>query len=97
MGRYQSRQYSLVKNKGDIQLICGAPILPLSMKASSQGGGPAPVISQDFDDIIDEAIEVFRVLCLFKSKFDIDSPADKLLVYLTLWIQKCIQVLHLEG
>lgn len=94
MGRYQSRQYSLVKNKNDIQMICGAPILPLSIKSKSMG--PCPIIEQSFDDIIDEAIEVFRVICLFKSRFDIDTPADKLLVYLTLWIHKCIQVLYFE-
>lgn len=94
MVRYQSRQYSLVKNKGDIQLVCGAPVLPLSSKATTTG--PAPIVNQDFDDIIDEAIEVFRVVCLFKTKFDIDSPADKVLVYVTLWIHKCLQVLHCE-
>jgi len=95
MGRYQSRQYSLVKNKGDIRMVCGAPILPLSSKTIA--AGPGLVVNQDFEDIIDEAIDVFRVICLFKTRFDIDTPADKLLIYLTLWIHKCIQVLYLES
>ena len=94
MARYQSRQYSLVKNKGDIQIVCGAPVLPLSKKTVF--AGPGLVVDQEFDDIIDEAIEMFRIVCLFKTKFDIDSPADKVLMYVTLWIHKCIQVLHCE-
>ena len=77
-------------------MVCGAPILPLS-GGPGVTAGPGPLIDQKFDDIIDEAIEVFRIVCLFKTKFDIDSPADKLLIYLTLWIHKCLQVLSCES
>ena len=36
-------------------------------------------------DIIDEALSFFRANVLFR-KFDVKSPADKLLVYLTFYI-----------
>ena len=41
-------------------------------------------------DIIDEAIIYFRANVLFKN-FNIDGDADKLLVYITVFIQKCLE------
>ena len=45
-------------------------------------------------DIIDEAITFFRANVFFKN-FDIQSPADKLLVYLTFYINVALK--RLEG
>lgn len=41
-------------------------------------------------DIVDEAIAFFRANVLFRN-FEITGPADKLLVYLTLYISSCLQ------
>ncbi|CAH1419627.1 unnamed protein product [Lactuca virosa] len=69
---------------------CGCPLLPLK----SHIRGPAPVSDQATTDIIDEAITFFRANVFFKN-FDIQSPADKLLVYLTFYINVALK--RLEG
>ena len=70
-----------------IQLSCGVPLLPLR----TQTRGPAPKTT-DFD-IVDEAIQYFRPNVLFR-KYAIQSDADKLLIYLTLYISQCLKRLH---
>jgi len=52
------------------------------------GTGPAPK-SDESVDIIDEAITLFRSTILFKN-FSPKGPADKVIVYLTVFIQKCL-------
>ena len=41
------------------------------------------------EDIIDESISLFRANCLFKN-FEIKGPEDRVLIYLTLFIQECL-------
>jgi actin related protein 2/3 complex subunit 3 len=45
-------------------------------------------------DIIDEAINYFRANVLFR-KFEVKSSSDKLLIYLTLYINMCLK--RIEG
>lgn len=52
------------------------------------GSGPAPK-SDEEKDIVDEAITLFRATIMFKN-FKPEGPADKLIVYLTVFIQKCL-------
>ncbi|PWA94513.1 actin-related protein C3 [Artemisia annua] len=73
-----------------ITKACGCPLLPLK----SHIRGPAPVSDQATTDIIDEAITFFRANVFFKN-FDIQSPADKLLIYLTFYINVALK--RLEG
>ncbi|RAL50143.1 unnamed protein product [Cuscuta campestris] len=80
---------SFVEEEG-IAIACGCPLLPLK----SHIKGPAPVSEQDSTDIIDEAITFFRANVFFKN-FDIKSSADKLLIYLTLYINVALK--RLEG
>ena len=70
-----------------IHASCGVPLLPLR----TQTRGPAPKTT-DFD-IVDEAIQYFRPNVLFR-KYAIQSDADKLLIYLTLYISQCLKRLH---
>ncbi len=70
-----------------IQSSCGIPLLPLR----TQTRGPAPKTT-DFD-IVDEAIQYFRPNVLFR-KYAIESDADKLLIYLTLYISQCLKRLQ---
>ena len=46
----------------------------------------------DAEDIIDEALSFFRAQCLFKN-YEVHGPADKTLIYLTCFIQKCLEVI----
>ena len=52
--------------------------------------GPAPKADFEGDDIIDEAINQFRANILFKN-YDVRGPADKTLIYLTVFIQKVLE------
>lgn len=80
---------SFVDEEG-ISKACGCPLLPLKTHIR----GPAPVSGQDTTDIVDEAITFFRANVFFKN-FDIKSSSDKLLIYLTLYIN--IALKRLEG
>lgn len=51
-------------------------------------------LSSDTTDIVDEAITFFRANVFFRN-FDIKSPADKLLIYLTFYINVALK--RLEG
>lgn len=64
-------------------------LLPLR----TQTNGPAPLTKDR--DIIDEALEFFRVNVLFKS-FDIKGPADVVLVYLLVCIGQCFKITENE-
>ncbi|PPR86368.1 hypothetical protein GOBAR_AA34320 [Gossypium barbadense] len=60
----------------------------------SRKKGPAPVSEQGKTDIVDEAITFFRCNVFFRN-FDIKGPADKLLIYLTFYINLSLR--KLEG
>lgn len=70
----------------------GMTLLPIKSKIK----GAAPSAPEDADDVIDEAINTFRANVLFAS-FDIQGGADRLLVYLTLYIQQCLCRLDAKG
>ncbi|KAF7806450.1 monogalactosyldiacylglycerol synthase 2, chloroplastic-like [Senna tora] len=80
---------SFVDEEG-VDKACGCPLLPLK----SHIKGPAPTSDQDRTDIVDEAITFFRANVFFRN-FDIKSPADKLLIYLTFYINVALK--RLEG
>ncbi|XP_031481134.1 actin-related protein 2/3 complex subunit 3 [Nymphaea colorata] len=82
--------HSSFVNEEGITKACGCPLLPLK----SHIKGPAPVSDQGALDIVDEAITFFRANVFFRN-FDVKSSADKLLIYLTLYIN--IALKRLEG
>ena len=41
------------------------------------------------EDIVDETIALFRANCFFRN-FEIKGPADRVLIYLTLFLQECL-------
>ena len=45
------------------------------------------------DDVIDEAITQFRANILFKN-YNIKGSADKVIIYLTVFIQKCLETIN---
>ena len=52
--------------------------------------GPAPKADFEDEDIVDEAIQQFRANILFKN-YDVRGPADKTLIFLTVFIQKLLE------
>lgn len=68
----------------------GIPSLPIRKKSSAVLDAKKFANNDGSFDIIDEAIMYFRVNIFFKN-FPIDGPADKLLVYLTVFIQKILE------
>lgn len=68
------------------QLIGNMAMLPITTKIR----GPAPISADPSQpDIIEEALDLFRANCLFRN-FEIKGPADRLLIYLILFISDCI-------
>ncbi|KAH7958325.1 hypothetical protein HPB49_000846 [Dermacentor silvarum] len=63
-------------------------ILPIK----SQYRGPAPK-STDETDIIDEALYYFKANVFFRT-YEIKSEADRVLIYLTLYISECLKKLQ---
>ena len=53
-----------------------------------QAKGPAVTVHEH--DVVDEAISFFRANVLFRN-FEVKGPADKLLLYLTLYISACLK------
>ncbi|XP_037441105.1 actin-related protein 2/3 complex subunit 3-like [Triticum dicoccoides] len=72
-----------------ITKACGCPLLPLKTHIK----GPAPASDSDKADIVDEAITFFRANVFFKN-FHVKSPADKLLIYLTSYINIALKRLE---
>jgi actin related protein 2/3 complex subunit 3 len=70
-----------------LRVICGMGLMPLKTKYK----GPAPRFTGEADqpDIVDEAISFFKANVLFRN-FEVKGPADRVLVYLTLYISQCL-------
>ncbi|GAA0148571.1 actin or actin-binding cytoskeletal protein [Lithospermum erythrorhizon] len=88
--RFSKVYHSSFVDEDGVSKACGCPLLPLK----SHIKGPAPVSEQESTDIVDEAITFFRANVFFRN-FDIRSSADKLLIYLTFYIN--IALKRLEG
>jgi actin related protein 2/3 complex subunit 3 len=68
--------------------LCGLPVLPLKTKVR----GPAPTVDPptEEEDVVDEALRLFRANLLFRN-FELQGGGDRLLVYLTLFIHLCLK------
>ncbi len=73
-------------------MVCGVPILPLATGSNTEGPCSVLKSSPEFKDIVGEAIELFRFTILLKNRFDIHSAADKVLVYLIIWIKRLLEI-----
>lgn len=81
--------HSVYNDSKDVYLLGNMALLPFT----TQFGGPAQQygsLSPDTkQDIIDECLLYYRANCLFKN-FDIQGPADRLLLYGELFIGDCL-------
>ncbi|TPX48404.1 hypothetical protein SeMB42_g00021 [Synchytrium endobioticum] len=83
--------YHSTYNQGAYKAVGNLAILPLKSKIR----GPAvPWSSTDpaADDIVDEAISLFRANSFFRN-FEIKGNADRVLIYLILFISECLSKL----
>ena len=90
--------YHSIFNKADIsKKYCGIPVLEFKQnKNPTLDSSKIKVnLSEVEVDIIDEAIMYFRANVLFKN-FSIDGDSDKLLVYITVFIQKCLEAANVQ-
>jgi len=83
--------YHSKSNKNTAVVIGKIALLPL--KASPNVRGPAPPAPPTEEDIIDETIQFFRANVLFRN-YEVKGSADLLLIYLTVYITKCLQVIR---
>jgi len=68
------------------RVLCNMAILPVA----TQYKGPAPKPTDTTKpDIVDEALTFFKANVLFR-KYDFKGNADRVLVYLTLYISQCL-------
>ncbi|XP_063902012.1 actin-related protein 2/3 complex subunit 3-like [Zophobas morio] len=67
------------------QLLSNLSLLPLRTTYK----GPAPKADSSTEDVIDEAFKYYRANVFFK-QFEIKTPADRVLIYVTLFIQACL-------
>jgi actin related protein 2/3 complex subunit 3 len=72
-------------NTENYKLLGNVPVLPLKSKIR----GIAPPLPDDQDDIVDEALALFKANTFFRN-FDIKGGGDRVLIYLTLYIQECL-------
>jgi actin related protein 2/3 complex subunit 3 len=80
--------YHSMYNGAGFTELCGLPVLPLKTKVR----GPAPTVDPptEEEDVVDEALRLFRANLLFRN-FELQGGGDRLLVYLTLFIHACLK------
>lgn len=71
------------------QVIGNTAILPFK----TQFRGPAPLQTNQESDIIDETLYYFKANVFFRT-YEIKSEADRLLIYITLYITECLKKLQ---
>ena len=77
----------------DCKLLCGIPQMAFKANKIPNLDPSQKKNLKDSDlDIIDESIMNFRANVFFKN-FPLKGDADKLLVYITVFIQKCLEVI----
>ena len=64
-------------------MACGIALHPITAKATYD-------TDVSTHDIVDEAIKLFRANILFKN-YKIEGSGDRTLIYLTCFIQKCLE------
>jgi actin related protein 2/3 complex subunit 3 len=87
--------YNSVFNSQPYTTLCGIPYIDFKQnKIPDLSFDKLKLPLNEIDlDIIDEALIYFRANVLFKN-FPIKGDADKLLVYITVFISKCLEVAY---
>lgn len=77
-----------------VDKVGNVALLPVKSSGPSNGGTPVPSLPKTSTDpdIIDEALTYFKANVFFRT-YEIRSEADRVLIYLTLYIQDCLRKL----
>lgn len=75
--------YHSQQNTANSVLVCGLPVLPFNSSTEKPQAA-------DSRDIVEETLYNFRANVLFRN-FEVKGPADKLLIYLTLFVCQCLK------
>lgn len=102
--------HSAIEPREDTRTVCGCPILPirgsirgpappLEPQGADEDGAAVQIqasasASGEEEDIVDEALHLFRANVLFRS-FPVKRPGDRLLIYLTLYLSSCLKGGHM--
>lgn len=76
-------------NKEGGQELCGCAVLPIKPQGKTY---KLPATLPDDADIVDEALFYFRANVLFRT-YSVEGAADRVLIYLTLYITRLLQKL----
>ncbi|KZV77106.1 actin-related protein ARPC3 [Peniophora sp. CONT] len=80
--------HSAFNDEPDVRQVGNTSVLPI--KSTTRARGPAPIAADsNAADIVDEALDLFRANSLFRN-FEIKGPADRMLIYLILFISDCL-------
>ncbi|KAK1921697.1 actin-related protein 2/3 complex subunit 3 [Papiliotrema laurentii] len=78
--------HSSFNDDTSVRQVGNMALLPINTKIR----GPAPIAADPSQpDIIEESLDLFRANCLFRN-FEIKGPADRLMIYLILFISECL-------
>ncbi|CAG8605908.1 4741_t:CDS:2 [Ambispora leptoticha] len=77
--------HSQFNDATECRVLGNMALLPIKTKIR----GPAPPALADQKDIVDESLDLFRANCLFRN-FEIKGNADRVLIYLILFISDCL-------
>ncbi|KAF9177543.1 subunit of the Arp2/3 complex [Haplosporangium sp. Z 767] len=77
--------HSAFNEAADLRSVGSMAMLPIKTRVR----GPAPLADPNEEDIIDEALNLFRANVLFRN-FEIKGDADRVLIYLILFITECL-------
>ncbi|KAI9202934.1 actin-related protein 2/3 complex subunit 3 [Polychytrium aggregatum] len=69
----------------DARVLGSIPLLPIKTRVR----GNAPPAAPNADDIIDEALDLYRANSFYRN-FEIRGGSDRVLIYLILYIQECL-------
>eukprot|EP01133_Synstelium_polycarpum_P018077 gene18077-21601_t len=75
----------IASENANYRVIGNFPILPIKTAHK----GPAPKADASQPDVIDEALDLFKANILFRN-FEVQGNGDRVLIYLTLYITKCL-------
>ena len=78
-------------NDERVNEVCGMSILPINTRIK----GPCPQGSGQ-EDIIDETLKFYRANVLYAS-FEVKGGADRVLLFLTLYVSQCLKRLEKAG
>lgn len=85
--------YHAISSETYYQSACGFPLVPIKTSKTPILDFKTIKLQDGTTDIIDEALSYFRANILFKN-FSLKNEADKVIVYTTVFISKCIEVIY---